>query len=147
MRRYLLAAAVAAIPLVAHAQLNLTVSMKEPVTGLDSDTWATLARNVVDGTSLLGKPEVYVVNATPFELVVNCDKWQLVGPKPYIDANPHSLRPWKVTEINVKGFDGYCKDGTNAISSNGDTYYGALTSADGSFTNATFITFSAKTKR
>jgi hypothetical protein len=65
MRKYLLAATVVAIPYIANAQLNLSVSNKEPITGLKSDTWAGLAKSVVDATGLIGKAEVYLVNATP----------------------------------------------------------------------------------
>ena len=147
MRKYLLAAAIVALPYVAHAQLNLSVSTKEPVTGLGSDTWASLAKGVVDATGLIGKDEVFLVNATPYDLVVNCDKWVLVGANPYITDNPHSLRPWKVTEIETKGFDGYCKNGLFAMAGNGDTYKGTLNAADGTFSNSTFITFSARTKQ
>ena len=141
--------AVATIALTgaANAQLNITVNTKEPLTGLDSDKWAYLMRNSVDATTVIGTPRVYIVNATPDDLTVNCDKWVLVGNKPYIKENPHALHPWKVTEISAEGFDGYCKNGVVGLSSGGDAYKGKLNAADGTFTNSTFITFSLAGKQ
>jgi len=147
MRKLLLAATVMLIPMSASAQLVLNTNDKEPMTGLNSDDWAQLAKNTIDAASLIGKPEVYIVNATPYELTVMCDKWILVGEKPYISDNPHSLHPWKVAEINTKGFDGYCKGGVAGLASNGNVYRGRVNAPNGSFTDSTFITFEKANKQ
>lgn len=149
--RSLLFASIAVVSMAftgaANAQLNISVNTKEPMTGLDSDKWAYLERNSIDATTLIGTPRVYIVNATPDDLTVNCDKWVLVGNKPYIKDNPHTLHPWKVTEISAEGFDGYCKTGVVGLSSGGEAYKGKLNAADGTFTNSTFITFSLSSKQ
>jgi hypothetical protein len=140
---------IAAAP--AFAQLNITVNTKEPVTGLEADVWAGMVRKFVNAAPIIGKPDVYIINATQEYIVaVNCGKWELVGNKPYIDDNPKSLPPWSVTYVGAKGFDGYCGTGTNALvgmSAAGDNYNGVLNASDKSFTNSTFVTFSPKNKQ
>jgi hypothetical protein len=151
MRRFLLAAVVATIPITLHAKSphaqSLGGPMKDPRTGFDSNTWAEMARGVIDATAILGKPMVYMVNATPYEMTVNCDKWSLVGPKPYLSDNPHTLHPWKATLVKTNGFDGYCKSGVAGLDSNGDLYRGRFNAPNGSFTDSTFITFDQANKQ
>lgn len=125
----------------AHAQLNIKVNTNDPLTGLPPDQWIILMTTEVNAKPIIGKEEVYMLNATGSELVVNCGKWQLVGSAPYIKGNPTSLPPFSATHVPTVGFDGYCKDGVKAISSTGRTYTGQLNSLDGSFTNSTFIIF------
>ena len=124
----------------AQAQsLNLTVDNREPVTHLDSATWGGMMRRFIDARGLIGKPEVYVVNATPNEMWLKCDKWTLVGNQPYIKTNPTSLRPWTVTLISAEGFDGYCKNGVTGLSSNGEIFQGILSAGNGNFSESTFV--------
>jgi hypothetical protein len=141
-----LAAVLLCTPIVlsssAHAQLKLTVNQNEPITGLDSATWAEMMTRFVNAKPLIGKDNVYIVNATPYEVPqLTCGRWTLVGNKPYITDNPTTLPAWSVTEISTKGFDGYCKEGVFGQSAMGTTLRGALSAADGSFTNSTFIIF------
>lgn len=151
MRRFLLAAVVAVLPLTLHAKSleaqMMGTEMKDQKTGLDSNTWAEVVRGAIDATGLIGKPEVYMINATPYDMTVMCDKWQLVGPKPYLSDNPHVLHPWKAVIVGTKGFDGYCKNGIAGMDSNGDLYRGRFNAANGSFTDSTFITFDQANKQ
>lgn len=125
--------------------LNLSAvqSAVDPLTKLPPDQWITLATSLINGKAVVGKPMVYMINATGQELnSVICDnEWQLVGPKPYIKDAPGNLPAWKVTVVPTKGFDGYCRTAIVAQSDSGVTYKATLVSADGSFTNASFITF------
>lgn len=123
----------------ASAQLNIKTSANDPLTGLPVDQWTYLITHAVNGAAVVGKPEVFMVNPTNESLTVNCGKWILVGGKPYIDGNPAVLPPWTVTIVGTQGFDGYCKDGVDALSSSGLSYHGALISPDGTFSNTTFI--------
>jgi hypothetical protein len=97
----------------------------------------------MNGKSIVGKPEIFVINATGQELnAVVCDgKWQLVGPKPYIKDAPNSLPAWKITLVPTEGFDGYCKQAIVAQSDTGVTYKATLVSVDGTFTNASYLVF------
>ena len=126
----------------AHAQLHTNSNTADPLTGLPVDQWTYLMTHAVNGAAVVGKPEVFMVNPTGESLTVNCGKWVLVGGKPYIEGNPTVLPPWSVTVVGTQGFDGYCKDGVNALSSSGLAYHGALVSPDGTFSNATFIVLS-----
>jgi hypothetical protein len=141
----LLAAAMAFATVPAKAQINLGAgdSKVDPVTQLPPEQWAQLATKIMNGKSIVGKPEIFVINATGVELsAVTCDgKWQLVGPKPYIEDAPNSLPAWKITLVPTKGFDGYCKTAILAQSDNGALYKAALVSVDGTFTNAAFLVF------
>lgn len=147
MRKFLLMAAVAAIGLVgvhnANAQLKMNpTSANEPLTGLSPEQWVYLAEHLVNGKPVIGKPLVYMVNASGEELAsVVCDRWVLVGNKPYIEGNPASLPAWQVTLVGTEGFDGYCKDGVTAQTATGNIYKGTLNSPDHTFGNATFIIF------
>jgi hypothetical protein len=149
MRKTILAAlACAALlglagPAAAQLDLSKTAAAADPLTKLPADQWAILATNLVNGRSVIGLPMVFMVNATGQEITaVVCDgKWQLVGPKPYNADGPSTLPAWKVTLVDTKGFDGYCRSGLTAQSDNGVVYRGALVSADGTFSSATFITF------
>jgi len=91
----------------------------------------------------MGRGRVTILNGTGQELTaVVCDgKWQLVGPQPYNKDAPAKLKAWRATLVPTKGFDGYCKRSITAQSDDGVTYEAKLVSADGSFTNATFLTF------
>ena len=129
----------------AQAQLDLStvVSTVDPVTKLPGDKWIQLATALVDGSSVIGRPEVFVLNATGQELItVVCDRrYALVGPKPAVEGNPTRIRAWKAVVIGTKGYDGYCKDGLVAQSETGTAYKGSLVTSDGTFTNATFVIF------
>jgi hypothetical protein len=149
MRKILLAAGLlCGLLATAQAQqVQMKTNLNDPVTGLEAETWATMARKIIDAKSIVGKPLVYMVNATSDELTVNCDRWELVGSKPYIKGNPNLLRPFSVTLVAVDGFDGYCKNGVVAQTVTGELYQGSLNAPDQSFSNSTFITFSSRTKR
>ncbi len=86
-----------------------------------------------------------MINATGQTISsVVCDgKWQLVGPSVHSDVkgNPAVLPAWRVTLVSTYKFDGYCKNGLVAQTNDGTVYQGALVSADGTFSAATFITF------
>ena len=126
----------------AQAQLNIKVNTNDPLTGLPPEQWIILMTTEVNARPIIGKEAVYMLNATGIEMVVNCGKWTLVGNSPYIKGNPASLPPFSVTYVDTEGFDGYCKDGVKGLSTTGSVYNGRLNSADGSFTNSTFIIFS-----
>jgi hypothetical protein len=86
----------------AHAQgLNIgaTDGANDPLTGLPPADWIKLATNLVNGKSVVGKPLIFMVNATGKELsTVTCDgKWTLVGPKPYDPEGAQGL-PRQVTQ-------------------------------------------------
>lgn len=130
----------------AHAQgldLSTVQSAVDPITKLPPDKWVTLAINLINGKAVVGKPQVFMINATGQELnSVICDgRWQLVGPKPYIKDAPGNLPAWKVTVVPTEGFDGYCKKDIIGQSDSGVLYPARLVSVDGTFSNATFITF------
>lgn len=129
---------------LAHAQLNVTISTVDPMTKLPPDQWVYLQTHTINGASVIGRPEVFMVNATGEDLpLVMCEKWQIVGPKVYksVEGNPTSLPAWKTSIVHTEEFDGYCKNGLIAQSSTGQTFKGSIISSDGSFTNATFIIF------
>jgi hypothetical protein len=132
-----------ATPAMAQLNLNSVQSTKDPLTGLDAVQWIKLATNLVDGSAVVGKPLIYMLNGTGKELTaVTCDgRYQLVGPKPYIKDAPGKLKPWRATIVPTTGFDGYCKKSITAQSDDGVTYESKLVSSDGTFTNATFLTF------
>ena len=125
----------------ACAQLAIAIDTKDPLTKLSSDQWAYMMAREVNGASVLGRPEVIMLNATPDPLTVYCGRWTLVGPQPYDKQNPNVLPPWTASLVHTDGFDGYCKSGVDAHTPSGESITGNLTSNDGSFSNATFITF------
>jgi hypothetical protein len=148
MRRFLLAStlslvAAGAVPLAtaAHAQqVKPTLSKNDPNTGLSSQDWLTMIGNVLNGSALVGIDGVLMVNPLPTPVTVTCDKWTLVGPNPYIKANPSALAPFSVTFVQTKGFDGYCKNGVVGRSGV-RTLTARLDGANGSFSESTIITF------
>ena len=148
MKRLLVLASLAAIGIAAPAlsqglDLSTVSSAVDPLTKLPPDQWVKLATNLINGKAVVGRPEVFMVNATGQELsAITCDgKWQLVGPKPYIAGAPGLLPAWKVTVVPTEGFDNYCKSSIIGQSDAGVLYKATLVSVDGTFTNATFITF------
>lgn len=147
LRHVLTATAMLVAASAAHAQLNIKVNTNDPLTGLPPDQWIVLMTTEVNAKPIIGKEEVFMLNATGTELVVNCGKWSLVGNQPYIKGNPSSLPPFSVTHVPTTDFDGYCKEGVKAMSPTGAAYIGRLNSADGSFTNSTFVTFSAASRQ
>ena len=125
----------------ASAQLNINVPTREPKTNLVSAEWARMEKGFIDARTIIGKPEIFVVNATFDEITVSCSKWDLVGPNlRYNKTNPSSIRPFTVVLIETKDFDNTCKE-IIAHTLSGDTFTGVLSSSDGTFTNATFVTF------
>ncbi len=143
MRRFLIASTVAllAAALPAQAQqVRPTVNKVDPNTGLNSQDWLTMIGNVLNGSALVGVEGVLMVNPLPTPVTVTCDKWTLVGPNPYLKANPTALAPFSVTFVQTKGFDGYCKGGV--VGRTGvRTLSAKLDAADGSFSNSTIISF------
>ena len=89
-----------------------------------------------------------VVSSLPVPVTVTCDRWELVGPTSTtsVQGNPAELKPFSVTYIKTKEFDGYCKQGVVGHYGIGKTIVGKLTSSDGSFTEATTILFSGDDK-
>ncbi len=145
MRKIILAAAVcAALIGPASAQLKLNVNANDPVTGLGPADWEQLVGHILNAQALVGDPGVLVVSSLPVPVTVTCDKWELVGPNVYksVQGNPPELKPFSVTYIKTKDFDGYCKQGVIGHYGIGKTITGKLTSSDGSFTQATTILFS-----
>lgn len=145
MRKTILAAlALATLAAPAHAQLKLNVNTNDPVTGLAPAEWEQLVGSLLNVQALVGDPGVMIVSSMPVPITVTCDKWTLVGTNVYksVQGNPTELRPFSVTYIKTKEFDGYCKQGVIGHYGIGQTIVGKLTSSDGSFTNATTILFS-----
>ena len=145
MRKFILAAAaLAALAAPAVAQLKLNVNANDPVTGLGPADWEQLVGHILNAQAMVGDPGVLVVSSLPVPLTVTCDKWEIVGPNVYksVQGNPAELKPFSVTYIKTKDFDGYCKQGVIGHYGIGQTIVGRLTSSDGSFTNATTILFS-----
>jgi hypothetical protein len=132
---------------VAYAQkidLSKTESTEDPITHLKSVDWVRLMTSEINGRTIIGKPYIYIVNATGRELVsLTCDgKWQLTGPTPYksVGSNPASLPAWRVTLISTEGFDGYCTKSLVAVSDTSEAFPTKLVSPDNTFKNATFVT-------
>ena len=129
----------------ANAQLDIQVSNVDPLTKLPPDKWIYLSTHMVNGASVIGRPEVFLVNATGQSLIsISCDgKWQLVGNNvdSHVRGNVAQVPAWSVTLVHTESFDGYCKVGLDAQSADGQIYHGALISPDKTFSNATFITF------
>jgi hypothetical protein len=149
MRKIILAAAaLAALAAPASAQLKLNVNANDPVTGLAPADWEQLVGHILNAQSLVGDSGVLVVSSLPVPVTVTCDKWELVGPNVYksVQGNPAELKPFSVTYIKTKDFDGYCKQGVIGHYGIGKTIVGKLTSSDGSFTQATTILFSGDEK-
>jgi hypothetical protein len=121
----------------------VSASTVDPVTHLAPAQWIKVAQGIINGKAVVGKPEVFMINATGVELnSVICDgRWQLVGSKPYIEGAPASLPAWKVTIVPTVGFDGYCKTSIKGQSDNGDLFKADLVSSDGTFTNAVYLVF------
>jgi hypothetical protein len=145
MRRIILATvALAAFVAPAWAQLKLNVTANDPVTGLAPAEWEQLVGHILNAQAMVGDPGVLVVSSLPVPLTVTCDKWEIVGPNVYksVQGNPAELKPFSVTYIKTKDFDGYCKQGVIGHYGIGKTIVGKLTSSDGSFTEATTILFS-----
>ncbi|HKM65251.1 MAG TPA: hypothetical protein VJY39_22455 [Acidisphaera sp.] len=148
MRNILLASivalgALAAAP-AADAQLRLNIQTTDPVTGLEPAQWEQLVDHMVNAEALVGDPGVLIISSMPVPLTITCDKWELVGHNLYssVRGNPAEIKPFSITYIKTKDFDGYCKQGVVGHTSLGKTITGRLTSSDGSFTNATTILFS-----
>lgn len=126
----------------AMAQNKPTISKTDPITGLTSAEWMTMVGNILEGQSLIGIDGVLMINPLPTPVTVTCDRWTLVGPNPYIKANPAALKPFSVTFVQTKGFDGYCKSGV--VGHSGVRSLTAkLDAANGSFSESTIITFGA----
>ena len=145
MRKFILAAAaLAALTAPAFAQLKLNVNANDPVTGLAPADWEQLVGHILNAQAIVGDPGVLVVSSLPVPVTVTCDKWELVGPNVYksVAGNPAELKPFSVTYIKTKDFDGYCKQGVVGHYGIGKTIVGKLTSSNGSFTEATTILFS-----
>ena len=148
MRRFLLAStfvvvAAGAMVLASPAnaqQVKPNISKHDPNTGLSSQDWLSMIGNILNGSALVGIDGVLMVNPLPTPVTVTCDKWTLVGPNPYIKANPSVLAPFSVTFVQTKGFDGYCKAGVVGRSGV-RTLTAKLDGANGSFTESTIITF------
>nr|WP_294553137.1 hypothetical protein [uncultured Rhodopila sp.] len=145
MRKFILAAAaLAALTAPAFAQLKLNVNANDPVTGLAPADWEQLVGHILNAQAIVGDPGVLVVSSLPVPVTVTCDRWELVGPNVYksVQGNPAELKPFSVTYIKTKDFDGYCKQGVVGHYGIGKTIVGKLTSSNGSFTEATTILFS-----
>jgi hypothetical protein len=128
----------------ASAQLHLNTSTSDPVTGLSPAEWEQMVGHIVDGHALVGDPGVLVISSVPAALTVTCDKWELVGPNAYssVKGNPQEIKPFSITYIKTKGFDGYCKGGVIGHAGIGKTVTGRLDAASGSFSDSTVILFS-----
>lgn len=125
---------------ISLAQTKPNVSKVDPNTGLNSVEWLNMIGNIVDGSALVGIQGVLMINPLPGIITVTCDKWTLVGQNPYIKGNPTALRPYSITFVQTKGFDGYCKNGVVGHSGV-RTLTAKLDAANGSFSDATIVTF------
>ena len=62
----------------ASAQLNINVPTREPKTNLVPAEWARMEKGFIDARTIIGKPEIFVVNATfdeinkTHEFLLNC---------------------------------------------------------------------------
>lgn len=149
--RALLLAACAAAALLGPAsparaqQIQLEADDFDPVTKLKAEQWIRVMTRTINGPSVTGRPEVFMLNATGEPLTVKCDRWVLVGPPNAVASdvkgNPSALPPWKITIVHTEKFDGYCKDGLTGLSESGRVYKAAVVSPDNTFTNATVVTF------
>lgn len=128
----------------AHAQVNATVNTKDPATGLGVVEWEQMVSNMINADALIGDQGVLIISSMPVPVTVTCGKWTLVGPNPYksVKGNPAEVKPFSVTYIKTREFDGYCKQGVVAHTKLGKTVIGKLTSNDGTFKNATVVLFS-----
>jgi len=124
-------------------QLNLTTNPNDPVTGLPPAQWAAMEARYLQLGTLVGTPYVAVMNATSEELTLTCDKWTIVGANVYksVVGNPAALKPFSITIIKTNEFDGYCKDGVVGHPQFGNVIRGQLNDTNGSFTDATLVTF------
>jgi len=129
----------------AHAQLKLNITTTDPVTGLAPAEWEQLVGHIIDAQALVGDPGVLIVSSLPVPLTVTCDKWELVGTNvdKAVKGNPVEIKPFSVTYIKTKDFDGYCKNGVVGHYGINKTIIGKL-NGDGSFTNSTTILFSGE---
>lgn len=128
----------------AAAQLAIRTQSSDIVTGLSPGDWEALIGKIVNGQALVGDPGILVVSSLPVPITVTCDKWELVGQNvdKSVRGNPSELKPFSVTYIKTKDFDGYCKNSIVGHYGLGRSVIGKLTSVDGSFTKATLVLFS-----
>jgi hypothetical protein len=145
MRRLLTAAVLLAAATIAQAQpIKPIIAVVDPVTGLGPSEWEALVGRIVNAESIVGEPGVIIISSVPVPLTVTCDRWEIVGRNVYksVTGNPQEIRPFTVTYVKTRDFDGYCKQGVLGRTSLGRVYPGRITSSDGTFTNATVILFS-----
>jgi hypothetical protein len=121
--------------------------LMEPATQWTGMDWANQMKEWLEGSRVVGKPEIYMINGTGRDLRVECEQtggrhWTIVGSNPYIKGNSEVIRAWKATEESTQGFDGYC-DEIAGYASNDDRYPGVMSKAK-DFTGSAFITFYPK---
>ncbi len=128
----------------AHAQLHIRAATTDPITGLDPAGWEEMVSHMLNGQALIGDAGVLIVSSLPEPITVTCDKWTLVGPDPYssVRGNPAMIKPFSITYIKTRDFDGYCTHGVVGHAGIGRTYTGHLDAADGTFKRSTIILFS-----
>ena len=141
----------AGAPSQAFAQARPAAAPRGPVlepntqwTGAD---WARSMKDWINGSRIVGKPEIYFINGTDKSLRVECEQangkhWTLVGPTPEVKGNPTELPPFKMTQASTYKFDGYC-DAVSGYANNDDRYIGEM-SKPKDFTGSAYITFVPK---
>jgi len=128
----------------AAAELHIhKADTTDPVTGLGPAEWEAVVGGILHPEALVGDPGVMVVSSVSVPLTVTCDRWTLVGPSVYssVKGNPTELKPFSVTYIKTRDFDGYCRTGLVGHSGIGRNYTGHLSVPD-SFTDSTTVLFS-----
>ena len=115
--------------------------LKDPVSGLNQDQWIQAMKDGINGKSVVGRPLVFMINGSGHEIVqVLCKGYYLVGPKPYLGGPATTLPAWKVSVVETKGFDTYCKEtGAIGTSDEGESYKGVI--PGGNFNDAAYVTF------
>jgi len=125
-------------------EMNLETNPNDPVTGFAPAKWLKLALKMIEPSSLVGKPMVLAINATPEPLTVKCGGYVIVGAQPYksVVGNPTQLMPFKVTPIRTEEFNTYCsKKGSLIGTSMNGTVLGWMNAE--SFNDSTIVVFSA----
>lgn len=145
MRKWAVVTALAVLSMPAVAEVKVNTNINDPVTGLGSAEWEQMVGSMLNAQALSGDAGIIIVSSLPVPITVTCDRWELVGRDVYksVRGNPDEIKPFSITYIKTKGFDGYCTQGVTGHYGIGKTVTGKLTGgSDGSFTSATTILFS-----
>ena len=132
MRKYLLAAAVAAMPFTCFAQPTPTSHYPAIKTRLDH----------FSGTNW-----VLVISYLPSEITsITCESWTMLGIKSWKDHNDFTIPAGPaVAVMDASKFDGYCKAPNSIVAHTDDgDFVGHLDRGDGNWDASTKLTFNAR---